>query len=210
MAKERPHRNVVSVWLTGFLFGVLATVLCQVLIINSQHKPQNASTEQSGLTYHQKVRMLLELHEGWRNEVYADTVGVATIGIGHNLAQCATANEIARLRREGATDEQIENWFIEDLARTEQELDRCFGDEDWYQSLSDNRRVVLVDMCFNLGLTRLLEFRRMFGALRSGDFEHAAHEMLDSRWANQVGQRALRLSEMMRSDRFLHPDFIVG
>ncbi|MCB0344596.1 MAG: glycoside hydrolase family protein [Bdellovibrionales bacterium] len=200
MAKERPKSNVVSVWLTGFLFGVLATVLCQVLIINSQHAPGMRSD-----SYQRKVRMLIELHEGRRNDVYADSVGVATIGVGHNLEQCATADEIARLRSSGATEEQIERWLTEDIANAERELDRVFGSEQWYQNLSDNRRVVLVDMCFNLGLTRLRKFERMFGALRSGDFEAAAVEMLDSHWANQVGERAIRLSEMMRFDCYLHP-----
>lgn len=199
MAKERPQSSVVSSMLTVLLIGVLAFVLIQVLSTVSKHP-------QSAFSYQQKVRMMLELHEGRRASVYSDTVGVPTIGVGHNLAQSASAEEIELLRSRIVSDKQIDLWLTQDIATAEQELERVFGNEAWFQQLSENRRVVLVDMCFNLGLTRLRSFKRMFAALEAGNFDRAADEMLDSRWARQVGQRAQRLSEMMRSDSFLHPE----
>jgi lysozyme len=55
----------------------------------------------------------------------------------------------------------------------------------------------LVDMGFNLGVPRLMKFKRMWEAIEREDFEWAASEMLNSRWANQVGGRADRLAKVM-------------
>ena len=67
-----------------------------------------------------------------------------------------------------------------------------------FESLPEEAQLVLVDMAFNMGY-RLKSFRRMFAALRRGDFEEAAKEMLDSKWATQVGRRAENLAEIMKN-----------
>lgn len=56
----------------------------------------------------------------------------------------------------------------------------------------------MIDMCFNLGLPGFLEFERMLAALNAGDYDRAAQEMLDSKWARQVRQRAYVLAEQVR------------
>ena len=63
----------------------------------------------------------------------------------------------------------------------------------WWKELSDEKMRVLANMCFNLGITRLLKFRKFLAALEAGDFETAGEEMMDSKWATQVGARATRL-----------------
>ena len=65
--------------------------------------------------------------------------------------------------------------------------------------MDDNRKRALVNMAFNLGLSRLRSFKRMLKALAEEDFETAAAEALNSRWAEQVGDRAARLATLIRS-----------
>ena len=71
--------------------------------------------------------------------------------------------------------------------------------EPWWRSLDDNRQRILANMCFNLGYPRLSGFKRFLAALHTGQWETAAVEMMDSKWATQVGDRAKRLR-----DRMLH------
>ena len=65
--------------------------------------------------------------------------------------------------------------------------------------LDDVRQNVLLEMCFNLGAPRLNQFYKMWEAVERRDFKEAAAQMLDSKWAQQVGQRAITLSAMMKS-----------
>jgi len=60
------------------------------------------------------------------------------------------------------------------------------------------RQRVVIDMAFNIGVPRLTGFKKMWAAIHCGDYEEAALEMMDSKWARQVGRRAERLSDMMR------------
>ena len=68
----------------------------------------------------------------------------------------------------------------------------------WFNDLNDARQEVLANMCFNLGLAGLRKFQRMIAALERQDWLDASREMLDSKWATQVGDRAIRLSNAMR------------
>jgi lysozyme len=71
-----------------------------------------------------------------------------------------------------------------------------------FDQLSEARQHVLLDMAFNLGMNGLLKFRKMLAAIQQGDFEKAADEMLDSKWAKDVKERrAGRLAIMMREDK---------
>jgi lysozyme len=63
------------------------------------------------------------------------------------------------------------------------------------------RQNVLADMCFNLGIGGLLSFKNTLAMVEHGKYEEAAAAMLQSKWATQVGQRAIELSEMMRTGR---------
>ncbi|WP_018694354.1 glycoside hydrolase family protein [Algicola sagamiensis] len=125
----------------------------------------------------------LKRHEAFRPDVYLCTAGKPTIGYGRNLE----ANPI--------TPEEAEVWLRKDLEVIQLELKRHFN----YTRLNDARAAVLINMAYNLGVPRLKGFKKMFAALEDGFFEKAAKEMLDSRWATQVGNRALELSEQMRT-----------
>jgi lysozyme len=56
----------------------------------------------------------------------------------------------------------------------------------------------MIDMCFNLGIGGLLEFKNTLASIQSGDYQKASEQMLQSKWATQVGNRATELSEMMK------------
>ena len=134
--------------------------------------------------WEQRLRRLLTLHEGRRRYPYLDTVGKVTIGVGRNLDDL------------GLSDDEIDLLLTNDLARATDDLDRALP---WWRRLDPVRRAVLADMCFNLGLPRLLGFRAMLRHLGAGEYDDAADHMVESRWYRQVKTRAVRLVRMMRT-----------
>lgn len=131
----------------------------------------------------ERLRRMLIVHEGLRLKPYRCPAGYLTIGVGRNLEARGISREEAMVL--------LEN----DIAEAEAAARGFFPAFD---RLEEPRQAVLVDMAFNLGAVRLGGFRRFWAALERGDFEQAAREMLDSKWAKQVGPRARRLAEMMR------------
>ena len=134
------------------------------------------------------LKKQLERHEGCRLRPYRDTVGKLTIGIGRNLDDV------------GITRDEADMMLDHDIDRAVKAMETV----DEYQALDSIRQTVLVNMCFNLGFHRLMGFRRMWRALRVHDYASAAREMLDSRWATQVGRRAQELAEIMRTGEVSH------
>jgi lysozyme len=131
-----------------------------------------------------KLKLLLLKHEGKRAVAYVDTAGKITIGVGRNLID------------EGVSDDEITFMLDNDINRVFREL---VTNVPSFGSLDDTRQHVLMDMDFNLGLSRFRLFVKMLAALERRDFETAANEMLDSKWSKQVGQRAQDLAVMMRN-----------
>ena len=125
----------------------------------------------------------LKLDEGCRKKPYVDTAGVMTVGYGRNLQDT------------GIRQDEAEYLLWNDLRFAWDGLIRAYP---WVQALNDARQEVLINMAVNLGLTRLGQFKKMLNALRASDWERAADEMLDSKWATQVGKRAERLAAQMR------------
>lgn len=122
--------------------------------------------------------------EGLRFKPYKCTAGKLTIGIGRNLDDVGISEE--------------EAYFLcgNDIDAAADDLDQ---NVPWFRQLSDTRQRALVNMCFNLGWPRLSGFRNMLVALKEGDYDRAASEALDSRWARQVGARSERIAEMYRN-----------
>ena len=125
---------------------------------------------------------LIKRHEGLRLKPYADTEGHLTIGYGRAL------NIV------GISDDEAEMMLRHDVANAVGKLSRL----DWFRSLDEVRAAALVDMAFNLGWLKLLGFTHFLDAVKRKDFETAAREMIDSRWAGQVGTRATELAGMIR------------
>lgn len=83
----------------------------------------------------------------------------------------------------------------------ENDFQRCLNDLNrykWYTDQPAHVQDALMDMCFNLGIGRLLGFKRMIAALEDKDYTKAAIEALDSKWATQVKTRAQDVAVMMR------------
>lgn len=133
----------------------------------------------------QKARGLIMKHEGFKPRVYTDTTGHLTIGYGHNLQ----ARDISENSGGVILDDDIA-WFAPKLSQL----------LDFYDDLTPNRKAVLIDMAYNLGLQGLLDFKEMLQAIRKKNYNEAADQMLKSKWAEQVGQRAINDAYIMRND----------
>lgn len=127
---------------------------------------------------------LIKRHEGVRVFPYIDTMGKMTIGVGHNLTDNGVSNLI------------INTMLAEDINIAKSELDKTYPR---WRELSDNRKMVVVSMMFNMGLPKYMTFKRFWKALTAGQYDLAADEMIDSKWARQVKGRATDLSNMMRT-----------
>ena len=125
-------------------------------------------------------------HEGLKLTPYFCTANKLTIGVGRNLE----ANGISRAEAMF----MLEN----DIVKVMNELDDQLP---WWKELSTVRQHVLVDMAFNMGTFGLMKFQKTLQAIKEERYADAAAEMLDSKWADQVGNRAVALSRAMESDQ---------
>lgn len=128
------------------------------------------------------VEEQLRRDEGVREKPYKDTVGKLTIGVGRNLDDV------------GLNAEEIEVLLANDIDRAATAAQRLVRTFD---TLSETRKAVLVNMAFNLGYIRFSGFKKMLEAVEEGRFKDAATEMLNSVWAQQVASRAVRLAGQM-------------
>lgn len=123
--------------------------------------------------------------EGRERSAYQDSRGYWTIGVGHL---------IDGRRGGGISDAIIDAILQEDVAAKKAQLTDQIP---WWTTLDDVRQDALVNMAFNLGVDGLLQFEHFLGALHAGDYASAAASMMQSLWAKQVGQRAVRLHDMI-------------
>jgi len=121
--------------------------------------------------------------EGLELKPYRCTSNKLTIGVGRNIED------------NGITEAEARYLLHNDLGRVVHELDQNAA---WWKNLPDSQKNALINMSFNLGWPRLSKFKNMLAALEAGDFEKAATEALDSRWASQVGDRAHRIAAQIR------------
>jgi len=130
------------------------------------------------------IRDQLVRHEGLHLKPYRDTVGRLTIGVGRNLDDV------------GITRDEAMILLDNDILRAQTAVIHALP---WAVNLDQPRLDVLVNMTFNMGIGVVLGFAAFLGALERGDYEMAAREMLASKWATQVGNRAVELAEIMRT-----------
>ena len=121
----------------------------------------------------------IKQEEGFRSQPYLDTRGIPTFGYGFTYITKEEANAIISDR----------------VYQIQKELLLMY---DWYDPLSTNRKMILVSMVYQLGLTGFSKFKNMISAIEKGDFEIAANEMLDSKWYDQTPNRCRRASMIMR------------
>ncbi len=134
------------------------------------------------------LRAQLIRHEGMRAKPYRDTVGKLTIGVGRNLDDV------------GIAENEAEYLLAGDIERATRGLVARYP--TWFPDLDPVRQAVLVNMAFNLGLSKLAAFTHMLAAVASKQYGLAADEMITSRWALQVGDRAVELAAQMRTGQW--------
>lgn len=132
----------------------------------------------------------LRRDEGVEYNPYFDTVGIKTVGVGHNLK----VKPIHPGWTYPLDDEQVNELLAEDLKSVFTSLDKSLP---WWRDLSYPRQRVLANMAFNLGITGLLGFNNTLAHMKAERFQSAAEGMLSSKWAKQVGDRSKRLAAMM-------------
>jgi lysozyme len=136
---------------------------------------------------------MIKRHEGTgpmqngRYLPYTDTVGKLTIGYGRNLTDT------------GLSQDEVDYNLLNDVAERQLALRKAYP---WYTQLSYPRQDAMVDMAFNLGMSRLSQFKKMLAALADGDYQTAYDEALDSMWATQVGYRAKELATMLLTGQY--------
>lgn len=128
----------------------------------------------------------IQRHEGLRLFPYRCSAGKLTIGYGRNLDDKGISKSEACA--------MLSNDIHLCITQTQDNI-------PFFNNLNDIRQNVLVNMCFNLGIHGLLKFKKFLKALELENYEDASIEMLDSRWAKQVGIRANELSEQIRTGK---------
>jgi lysozyme len=132
----------------------------------------------------QRMREQLILHEGLKLQVYKCTSDKLTIGVGRNIED------------RGISEETAMQMLDEDINIVHEELQNVFDD---FNSMPEIVQESLIDLAFNMGTPTLLKFKNAVAALQSQQWGTAADELLDSRYARQVGQRAKTIADNIRS-----------
>lgn len=124
----------------------------------------------------------LKGHEGYRAFPFLDSTGHVTVGYGRNIDDV------------GISINEAEFLLHNDFIRARAGLEKF----DWFNIQPDNVQDALVNMCFNMGIKKLLTFNKMITAIINQDYTKAAMEALNSKWATQVGTRATDVALMIR------------
>jgi lysozyme len=132
----------------------------------------------------EKTIETIKQDEGLRLKPYKDSLGFWSIGYG----RC--------LDTRGITQAEAFDMLCHDILECEEELSRTYST---YSQLDDLRKMILICMCYQLGIAGLMGFRKMLGALTRGNYKLAAEEMRNSKWASQTFNRAHRLAHLMET-----------
>ena len=135
----------------------------------------------------EQTKAEIKKEEGFRMEVYKDTLGFSTGGYGHKMLE----GEIPPTDMAGWT-KLFERDFARAVSGAEELLMIC-------PNVDDTARHIVVEMCYQMGSYGVSKFKGMLSALQDADYATASIEMLDSRWAKQTPNRANRMAERMKS-----------
>ena len=142
----------------------------------------------------EKLREELEIDEGCKYEIYLDHLGYPTFGIGHLVVEhdaeygWEVGTSIVTVR--------VHETFEQDIKTVLSDCNNLYKD---FEDLPEEAQRVIANMMFNMGLTRLSNFKNMKLSVDARNWDVAADEMVDSKWYYQVPNRAERLVERMRN-----------
>ena len=141
-----------------------------------------------------QLREELDQDEGCIYEVYLDHLGYPTFGIGHLITKRDREHD-------WSVGTDVDEWRVEEVFEEDVQtvLSDCEKLYDDFYELPEEVQLIVANMMFNMGYTRLSKFRGMKRGVDSRNWEEAADEMVDSRWYTQVTNRADRLVVRMRS-----------
>ena len=136
----------------------------------------------------------LAIDEGCKLEIYLDHLGYKTVGIGHLI----TEDDELYGFEVGTTvsQEHVDDLFHEDIQRTVRDCELLYSD---FNDLPEEAQLCIANMCFQLGRPRLSKFQKMKAAVDNRDWPEASRQMLDSRWAKQTPNRAMRLAHRIQA-----------
>ena len=139
----------------------------------------------------------IKRHEGEVLKIYMDSLGYKTLGVGH-LCQ---PNDPEYDWEVGTpvTQEVVDMYYEDDFKKHYMEAIHVFGNQEEFNNLPEIIQRVLVNMCFNLGGSRLSKFRNMLKACREHNWKEMSVQMQDSRWYRQVGRRSKELQQAVLS-----------
>ena len=139
----------------------------------------------SNLNIYQEIKQRIKLHEGYRDTIYADSLGFKTIGYGHLITSEDNFKENIKYSKE-----ILEQYFEKDFSIAVK------GAEELLQDIDHNFIIkgVIIEMCFQLGKPRVSKFKKMFEALKQNNLCNASEEMINSNWYKQTPTRCESLA----------------
>ena len=126
----------------------------------------------------------IEHHEGFRSKVYKCTEGYDTIGYGFAI-------------KDLELDEDIAEMIL--MRKLDNLMNRIQKKFYWWRSAEDEVKNVVVEMCYQLGLSGFSKFKKTIDHLENKRYGKASAEMLDSKWAKQTPNRAIELSNIIKN-----------
>jgi lysozyme len=146
-----------------------------------------------------EIERRLMFHEGLKLSPYTCPAGYKTIGVGRNLDLNPLTPEEKKVcpdAEHGITKNGAIFLLRNDIARCKADLERNF---EWFHKLDNERQYALIDMCFNMGITKLCKFRKMLAAMEVKNWSEASAQCLDSSYAVQVPKRAKRIAKLIKT-----------
>ena len=142
---------------------------------------------------------LVKEAEGFMPNEYICPAGKKTQGFGRNLeAHPLSELEKKQLSEDGSVSEEVATqWAMKELIECEFKL----KDNIIYKNQTPVRKAVLLDMCFNIGYSGLMKFKKMWSALGNKDYAEASRQAKDSMWYLQVGNRGKRNVQIIASNK---------
>ena len=137
------------------------------------------------MSFENELLQQIKEHEGLRLFPYKCPAGKLTIGYGHNLEDNCLSQSVC------------EYILIEDIEEAKRNLYAVFT-KDFFDTLKDNQKIALIDMMFNLGLSKFLTFKKFIKAVKNKDFIKASAEIINSKAYHQSKHRYKKLSEQIK------------
>ena len=133
----------------------------------------------------------LKRHEGAESFVYLCTENRYTIGVGRNVDKRGGI---------GLSEDEIDYLLSNDIVRCIKEINKEYL---WFGDLDEVRTEAVINAFFCLGATRFRGFQKMIQAFETADYKEAAAQLLDSRFAQQTGNRAIELAQMIETGKYV-------